>query len=286
MRRKMSRARASSSARAGAVGERDGRRGGWSWTRPSRFEDKRRLASAQARADSTRGASACDLPSAPPTPCAPSPWRPASTATPKARAWSPSATPGCWSPPAWTKACRRFLRGRGQGWVTAEYGMLPRATHTRGRREAAAGQAVGPHPGDPAPDRPLPARRDRPEGAGRAADHPRLRRHPGRRRHPHRRDHRRLGGPAAGHPLPAGRGRDRRRPDPRPRRGDLLRRATRTRRCSTSTTRRTATPRPTPTSCSPAPATSSRSRPPARSAASPAPSSKPCSPWPARASAS
>ena len=33
-----------------------------------------------------------------------------------------------------------FLRGRGQGWVTAEYGMLPRATHTRGRREAAQGK--------------------------------------------------------------------------------------------------------------------------------------------------
>ena len=31
-----------------------------------------------------------------------------------------------------------FLRGKGQGWVTAEYGMLPRATHTRGSREAAA----------------------------------------------------------------------------------------------------------------------------------------------------
>jgi ribonuclease PH len=30
-----------------------------------------------------------------------------------------------------------FLRGSGQGWVTAEYGMLPRATHTRGQREAA-----------------------------------------------------------------------------------------------------------------------------------------------------
>ena len=28
-----------------------------------------------------------------------------------------------------------FLRGQGQGWVTAEYGMLPRATHTRGDRE-------------------------------------------------------------------------------------------------------------------------------------------------------
>ena len=30
-----------------------------------------------------------------------------------------------------------FLRGKGEGWVTAEYGMLPRATHTRGNREAA-----------------------------------------------------------------------------------------------------------------------------------------------------
>ena len=36
-----------------------------------------------------------------------------------------------------------FLRGKGQGWVTAEYGMLPRATHTRGRREAAAGKQTG-----------------------------------------------------------------------------------------------------------------------------------------------
>ena len=36
-----------------------------------------------------------------------------------------------------------FLKGKGQGWVTAEYGMLPRATHTRGRREAAAGKQTG-----------------------------------------------------------------------------------------------------------------------------------------------
>ncbi|MGH2929017.1 MAG: ribonuclease PH, partial [Solirubrobacteraceae bacterium] len=36
-----------------------------------------------------------------------------------------------------------FLRGKGQGWVTAEYGMLPRSTHTRGRREAAAGKQSG-----------------------------------------------------------------------------------------------------------------------------------------------
>ena len=36
-----------------------------------------------------------------------------------------------------------FMRGRGQGWVTAEYGMLPRATHTRGRREASEGKQSG-----------------------------------------------------------------------------------------------------------------------------------------------
>ena len=39
-------------------------------------------------------------------------------------------------PPPW-------LRGKGQGWVTAEYGMLPRATHTRGNREAAKGKQSG-----------------------------------------------------------------------------------------------------------------------------------------------
>ena len=36
-----------------------------------------------------------------------------------------------------------FLRGKGEGWVTAEYGMLPRATHNRGDREAARGKQSG-----------------------------------------------------------------------------------------------------------------------------------------------
>lgn len=36
-----------------------------------------------------------------------------------------------------------FLKGRGQGWVTAEYGMLPRATHTRMQREASRGKQTG-----------------------------------------------------------------------------------------------------------------------------------------------
>lgn len=36
-----------------------------------------------------------------------------------------------------------FLKGQGQGWVTAEYGMLPRSTHTRSDREAARGKQSG-----------------------------------------------------------------------------------------------------------------------------------------------
>lgn len=36
-----------------------------------------------------------------------------------------------------------WLRGKGEGWVTAEYGMLPRATHTRGSREATKGKQSG-----------------------------------------------------------------------------------------------------------------------------------------------
>jgi ribonuclease PH len=36
-----------------------------------------------------------------------------------------------------------FMRGQGLGWITAEYGMLPRATHTRGDREAARGKQSG-----------------------------------------------------------------------------------------------------------------------------------------------
>jgi len=36
-----------------------------------------------------------------------------------------------------------WMRNKGSGWVTAEYGMLPRATHTRGRREAASGKQSG-----------------------------------------------------------------------------------------------------------------------------------------------
>jgi ribonuclease PH len=36
-----------------------------------------------------------------------------------------------------------WLKGKGSGWITAEYGMLPRATHTRNAREAARGKQGG-----------------------------------------------------------------------------------------------------------------------------------------------
>ena len=90
-----------------------------------------------------------------------------------------------------------WLRGKGQGWVTAEYGMLPRATHTRGNREAARGKQSGrTQEIQRLIGRSL-ARGHRPQIARRASDHARLRRHPGRWRHAHRGDFGRVGRAAA-----------------------------------------------------------------------------------------
>ena len=44
---------------------------------------------------------------------------------------------------SWDSKVPGWMKGKGEGWVTGEYGMLPRATHTRGRREAAAGKQSG-----------------------------------------------------------------------------------------------------------------------------------------------
>ena len=44
---------------------------------------------------------------------------------------------------SWEGKVPGWMKGKGEGWVTGEYGMLPRATHTRGRREAAAGKQSG-----------------------------------------------------------------------------------------------------------------------------------------------
>jgi len=82
------------------------------------------------------------------------------------------------------------LRDKGRGWVTAEYGMLPRATHTRGEREAARGKQSGrTQEIQRLIDAALRAVID-PSSARRAHDSRRLRRAAGRRRHAHRSDHR------------------------------------------------------------------------------------------------
>ena len=83
------------------------------------------------------------------------------------------------------------MEGKGRGWVTAEYAMLPASTGDRKARDI-SGQAGRPRGRDPAPDRALASRRRRLRGARRALRLRRLRRAPGRRRHPLRRDHRRL----------------------------------------------------------------------------------------------
>jgi ribonuclease PH len=44
---------------------------------------------------------------------------------------------------SWSSDVPRWMKGKGAGWVTGEYGMLPRATHTRGRREASEGKQSG-----------------------------------------------------------------------------------------------------------------------------------------------
>ena len=86
-----------------------------------------------------------------------------------------------------------FLRNSGQGWVTAEYGMLPRATHTRGDREAARGKQSGrTQEIQRLIGRALRAVVDRTED-GRGHHHARLRRAERRWRHALRGDHRRLG---------------------------------------------------------------------------------------------
>ena len=89
-----------------------------------------------------------------------------------------------------------WMRNTGRGWVTAEYGMLPRSTHTRTDREAARGKQSGrTQEIQRLIGRSLRAVVDL-AGHGRATNQYRLRRPAGRRRHPHRQHHRLLGGAA------------------------------------------------------------------------------------------
>ena len=101
----------------------------------------------------------------------------------------------------------QFLRNSGKGWVTAEYGMLPRATLTRTPREVTKGRASGRTHEIQRLIGTVAARGDG-HGQVRRAHHlHRLRRDPGRRRHTHGFDHRRLCRHGTGHDC---HGRDRR----------------------------------------------------------------------------
>ena len=137
-------------------------------------------------------------------------------------------------------------RGSGEGWVTAEYGMLPRSTHTRSDREAARGKQSGrTQEIQRLIGRSLRAVFDLAR-ARRAHDPARLRRAPGRRRHAHRGDHRRLRRrPRRGRRGCIAQGQLAALADPRLRRRGLGRRRRAARRCSTSTTSRTSPATPT-----------------------------------------
>ena len=105
-----------------------------------------------------------------------------------------------------TEGVPRWRKGSGLGWLTAEYAMLPSATHTRSDRESVKGRRQRAHPGDQPAGRPVAAGVHRPGGAGGEHHRRRLRCVAGRRRHPHRGDHRRLRGAGRRGDLPVGGG--------------------------------------------------------------------------------
>ena len=93
---------------------------------------------------------------------------------------------------SFTNGVPRWLPGKGKGWVTAEYAMLPRSTNDRMDRESVKGRIGGrTHEISRLIGRSLRAVVDT-KALGENTIVHRLRRAAGRRRHPHRRDHRRL----------------------------------------------------------------------------------------------
>ena len=110
----------------------------------------------------------------------------------RARCSSRWDAPACCAPRRSTRRCRRGCAAAARAGSPPSTRCCPGRRSERIDREVARGQAVGPHAGDPAADRPLAARRHRHGGAGRAADRCRLRRPAGRRRHAHRVDLRRV----------------------------------------------------------------------------------------------
>ena len=166
--------------------------------------------------------------------------------TPKAPRSSSSATPAVLCNATVEDRVPPWMKGRGRGWVTAEYGMLPRSTGQRSPREAGARAPGRTDAGDPAPHRTVAPRGGRPGGARGAHDHCRLRRHPGRWRDAHGGDHRRVRRPRGCRLAPAGHADGpRRESHPRSGGGGLGRHLAGRAGAGTSTTPRTPRRRPT-----------------------------------------
>ncbi len=119
---------------------------------------------------------------------------PAPIPSPKGRAWSGWAARWSTARRAWRPACRASRREAGEGWVTAEYAMLPRATMERSDRErhGPGGRTCR----NPAPHRSVAARGDADVRLRRIHHQGRLRRPDRRWRHPLRQHHRRVRGVA------------------------------------------------------------------------------------------
>ncbi|CAM5229480.1 Ribonuclease PH [Streptomyces fumanus] len=102
------------------------------------------------------GSPACHASTAaPPTNSAPSPSNAAGASTPRASVLVSFGDTKVLCTASVTEGVPRWRKGSGEGWVTAEYAMLPRATDTRGDRESVKGRDRRTHPRDQPPDRPL-----------------------------------------------------------------------------------------------------------------------------------
>ena len=169
--------------------------------------------------------------------------------TPKGRCSSSTARPACSCAASVSEGVPRWRKGSGLGWVTAEYSMLPRATHTRSDRESVKGRIGGrTHEISRLVGRSLRGVIDY-TALGENTIAARLRRAAGRRRHAYGVDHRRVRRARRRREL-AARAQTCSTSEPLQGlgRGGQRRHRRRRARCSTSPTRRT--PRPTSTSTS------------------------------------
>ncbi len=163
------------------------------YRRPQRL---RRRPAAQSRQDGHGGVSAQRSPreatGVPMTSCARSSCAPTSCDLPRVRCSSKRRTPKCICAATVEERVPPFLKGKGSGWVTAEYSHAAALDGGADPARGVLGTDRRAYARDPTPDRAQPAIGRGLARLGRAHHHARLRRHPGRWRHTHLRDQRRF----------------------------------------------------------------------------------------------